>query len=814
MTALLSNKVHIIMIRKLTFLLLSALTLACESIETPQQEQQPQAPQTPAPKPADRTGVYFWPEQPDADGRCVVVFVAGKKSPLYNYTGQVYAHTGIADAQPWSHVQAAWNENTDKCRMVSAASLDSAAIVQLLDEAAYTRLKDRETISEDHKIWFLDISPSIREWYGTGDFPVKKIGVVIRNSDGSKKGVNADTFCKVTDQKYQFASGAKMPVPEGMEYGINYRADEVTLVLYEQDNDGKSYDYAYVVGDFSGWKPADEYRMLRDDASGCWWYTFTGVEPGREYRFQYYLGNEESAVRVQDPYSELIYDADNDKYISSSTYPDLWHAPVEVSGQVSTFHAGTVPYAWEIPDYRIEDKDDLIIYELLLRDFTANGSKEGNLELAMAKLDYLEALGVNAIELMPVQEFDGNDSWGYNPNGFFALDKAYGTREMYKKFIDECHKRGIAVIFDVVYNHATGACALTKMYWEGDATAANNPWFNVKARHPYNVYHDMNHESEFVRGFVKRNLIYLLDEYNIDGFRFDLTKGFTQKNTYGNVSAWSALDESRVAILKDYADAVWEHDQDAVVIFEHLSDNPEEKRLAEHGIKLWKKMNDQYGQTAMGYTSNSSFSGLYTGTSMPFGSLVGYMESHDEERLSYKQTQWGVDGVKGNLNMRMKRLALNAAFFLTVPGPKMIWQFSELGYDYSINYPSGTENDRTGKKPVKWEYFQDTDRKMLYDTYASLIAFRRSNPSFFDSDAVFAWKVGASDWSMRYIHCTDRNGKSFVVVGNFSTEQASVTCPMPSRGNWRSLDGQTEYQGVTEIALDLQAAEYRIFINY
>ena len=139
--------------------------------------------------------------------------------------------------------------------------------------------------------------------------------------------------------------------------------------------------------------------------------------------------------------------------------------------------------------------------------------------------------------------------------------------------------------------------------------------------------------------------------------------------------------------MKDYADAVWAHDADAVVIFEHLSDNSEEKILAEHGIKLWRKMCEPYGQTAMGYPSKSSFSGLYSGTSMPFGSLVGYMESHDEERLSYKQTQWGVSGVKDNLEMRMKRLALNAAFFFTVPGPKMIWQFGELGYDYSINYP-------------------------------------------------------------------------------------------------------------------------------
>jgi 1,4-alpha-glucan branching enzyme len=366
----------------------------------------------------------------------------------------------------------------------------------------------------------------------------------------------------------------------------------------------------------------------------------------------------------------------------------------------------------------------------------------------------------------------------------------------------------------VVYNHATGSCALAKMYWEGDATASNNPWFNVKAKHPYNVYHDINHESDFVRAFVKRNLKYLLEEFNIDGFRFDLTKGFTQNNTLGNETAWSRLDESRVAILKDYADAVWAYDKDAVVIFEHLSDNTEEKRLAEHGIKLWRKMSEPYGQTAMGYSSKSSFSNLYAGSNMPFGSLVGYMESHDEERLSYKQTKWGISEVKDNLSVRMKRLALNAAFFFTVPGPKMIWQFGELGYDYSINYPSGKESDRTGKKPVKWDYLDNPDRKMLYDTYASLITFRKDNPSFFDSDAAFEWKVGATDWSMRYIHCTDRDGRAFVVVGNFSTEDAQIVCPMPAECTWKTLDGQTVYENTATVTFMLPAAEYRLLVNY
>ena len=153
----------------------------------------------------------------------------------------------------------------------------------------------------------------------------------------------------------------------------------------------------------------------------------------------------------------------------------------------------------------------MVIYELLLRDFTQTGDLAG----AMSKLPYLKKMGVNAIELMPVQEFDGNDSWGYNPCFFFAMDKAYGTKKMYKEFIDACHKEGMAVILDVVYNHATGNHPFAKLYWEGDKTAACNPYFNVEAPHPFSVFHDFNHESELVRKFVKRNLQFLLNEYHL-----------------------------------------------------------------------------------------------------------------------------------------------------------------------------------------------------------------------------------------------------------------------------------------------------------
>lgn len=255
----------------------------------------------------------------------------------------------------------------------------------------------------------------------------------------------------------------------------------------------------------------------------------------------------------------------------------------------------------------MKDADKLVIYELLLRDFTASSDIHG----AMSKLSYLKEMGINAIELMPTQEFDGNDSWGYNPCYFFAMDKAYGTKKDYKDFIDACHQEGIAVILDVVYNHATGNFPHAKMYWNASAnkTASNNPFFNVDAPHPYSVFHDFNHENAWVRNYVKRNLQFLLEEYNLDGFRFDLTKGFTQKSS--TESSASNYDASRVAILKDYHAAIKEVKKDAFVILEHFCDSKEEKELAADGLHLWRNVNYAYCQSAMGWNEGSDFSAMY-----------------------------------------------------------------------------------------------------------------------------------------------------------------------------------------------------------
>lgn len=721
---------------------------------TPEPEPEPEPEPVEVPE-----GLSWIPEEPNADQELTIYFKAAASSALKGYTGEVYIHTGVVSEGTWLYVPAEWDENLEKCRM--------------------ERIEDNT--------WSIKLQPSVRQWFGSGETPVQKLGVVIRSADGTKKGVEEDLFIPVKDNVYTgFQPGEVKTgtMPQGLVEGINVvDASTVTLVLYDLDKNGQRKDYAHVVGDFNQWTLSnDEHsQMTRDEQAGCWWITLTGLEPGREYAFQYYVGMKgEDPIRLADAYTTKVLDPDNDQYIPASTYDESLTYPKGGRGIVATFNTQPEQYSWAVADFQMPSAESLLIYELHLRDFTETGDLEG----AMAKLPYLKELGINAIELMPVQEFDGNDSWGYNPCFFFALDKAYGTPRMYKKFIDACHQAGIAVLFDVVYNHATGSCPLAKLYWDSanNKTASNNPYFNVDAPHPYSVFHDFNHESPLVRKFIKRNLQYLLSEYHIDGFRFDLTKGFTQQSsteaTAGN------YDASRVAILKDYYEAIREVKEDAFVVLEHFCDTREETELAQAGLHLWRNMNNAYCQSGMGWEDQSAFTSLYEKEP----AWVGYMESHDEERVAYKQKTYGNYDFKTNLATRMDQLEVNAAFFLTVPGPKMVWQFGEMGYDVSIE-----ENERTGRKPLHWEYLEDADRKSVHDTYVHLAELRNAAPELFDATGPFTWKVAVTNWANgRILYSESVTGKKLMVMGNFTNAAINVSLPAEG-GDWTNyMTGETE----------------------
>ena len=272
-----------------------------------------------------------------------------------------------------------------------------------------------------------------------------------------------------------------------------------------------------------------------------------------------------------------------------------------------------------------------------MRDFV----NRHDFQTLMDTISYLKNLGINAIELMPINEFEGNESWGYNPAFHNALDKYYGTPDKFKEFVDKCHENGIAVIVDIVFNQAYSQSPLFKLYSQGSSPTANSPFLNIEAPHPYSVGYDFNHESEFTKNYVSQCIKYWLREYNIDGYRFDLTKGFTQNRS--TEATASNYDISRINILKNYHNVVQSTTPGAYTILEHFCENAEESELANAGMMVWANVNHDANEATMGWTGNglSNFSAKKRGwNDTRHDKHIAYMESHDEERLMYKNGQF------------------------------------------------------------------------------------------------------------------------------------------------------------------------------
>jgi 1,4-alpha-glucan branching enzyme len=570
----------------------------------------------------------------------------------------------------------------------------------------------------------------------------------------------------------------EQPLPAGMVDGINYHTDptKVTLSLFAPYK-----KFVYLLGDFNNWTVSAEYFMKRDSVNADsvrWWLTLSGLIPEKEYAFQYFIDDE---IRIADPYADKVLDPWNDPYISNDVYPNLIDYPTGKTTEiVSVLQTGQKDYEWEVENFNKPEPEKLVIYELLIRDFI----QKHNYKTLIDTLSYLKKLGVNAVELMPVNEFEGNSSWGYNPSFYFALDKYYGPKEDFKAFVDACHSQGIAVILDMVLNHSYGQSPLVRLYNEGlyGKPTVQNPWYNITSpNQTYSWGYDFDHEAEATRRLVDRVNKYWITEYKIDGFRFDFTKGFT--NTPGDGSRY---DASRINILKRMADAIWSVDENTYIILEHLSENAEEAVLANYGMMMWGNLNHSYNEAAMGWHKSgasygqSDFSwGYYksrSGWTKP--NLITYMESHDEERLMYKNKQYG--NSSGNYSIKdeataLQRQKLVGAFFFTLPGPKMIWQFGELGYDYCIDY-----NDRVGEKPIKWDYLSDENRNKLYRTWAALIQLRNENEVFTNGSSLVNLDLEKEVKTIKL----SGTGLNALIVGNFDVVQQDVNLSFVHAGKW------------------------------
>ncbi|WP_081810602.1 alpha-amylase family glycosyl hydrolase [Flavobacterium daejeonense] len=633
-------------------------------------------------------------------------------------------------------------------------------------------------------------------------------------------------------------------MPAGLEDGINYNPTDATKATLVLDAPGK--DFVYIAGSFNNWQPNSTYAMKKDPASGKFWLEIAGLTSETNYTYQYWvvdqtpLANSPTMVKIADPYSTLVLSPYDDSWIPATTYPNLPAYPAGQNFEVTVLKTGQTPYNWQVTNFSKPEKEKLVVYEVLVRDFDAYR----NFQDLINRMDYFKKLKINAIQLMPVMEFEGNESWGYNTSFHLALDKFYGTSDKFKELIDLCHQNGIAVILDVALNHAFGRNPMVRMWMndpDGDgfgSPTTENPYFNAVAKHSYNVGEDFNHQQARTQYYVKRVIKQWIQEYNIDGFRWDLTKGFTQNCTAADESCTNGYQQDRVDVLKSYADYSWSLDATHYSIFEHLGTDAEEQQWANYriaespskGIMLWGKMTNEYNELSMGYTANiARMNSANRGFTK--NRLMGYAESHDEERLMYKNLQYGnsanvAHNVK-NLNTALSRMSAIGAVSLLVPGPKMIWHFGELGFENSIftcdNGTVNTDSDTTSgdcklatKPQPQWanNWLVNDNRYKIYSDWARMIKLKTE-------EAVFSGTVTMENSSSltKNIKITDaalpaNSLKDVIILANFDVTTQNVATGFPYPGEWYNLmDNSVWNVSNVNDPIAIPAGQFRIYGN-
>ena len=687
-------------------------------------------------------------------GAVTIVFDATKGNGGMIGATKCYAHTGLITAAStsdtdWKNVIGSWRGTTQP-----------------------------QLTSLGNNKWQLDI-PNIFTFYGVPETTdIKKLAFVFHDGPGGNKegkAASGDIFVvlgeKTEGDIWEAVEGVTAITksrPSGLKQGITYGADgtSVTLCTYAASRT-ESAKRVFLLGDMTDWKLSKDYQLYKD--GNYFWITLTGLTKGKEYRFQYAVERADG-VRKQicDLYSEKVLHPD-DKWEPKTADPTLISYPTKGAdgGYVTVIQPGKADYNWSSAtlNFKRPNKNNLIIYETWVLDYTTTRTFKG----LMDRLDYIQNLGVNAIELMPITEFEGNQSWGYNPTLYFAMDKSYGKAEDMKAFVDACHQRGIAVILDMVFNHTTGQNPMAKLYpWTSSSPTETelrfNPWFNVstEVKHDNNDYgEDWNHGFEPAHEMFTRALQYWLKEYKVDGYRLDLSHGICGRNTY------DAVEE-----LTDYYNkGVKAVSSDAYMILEHWGSrmNNDRPKLISAGMLCWANTNNAYCQTAMGWLKDGDSFGDANNDG-----YVSYCESHDEERMQYKAKTYGNGDLQTNEAARLGRVAENVAFNVLLNGSHMLWQFEEIGYDISID-----QNGRTGTKPNPKTkgYFTQAERVDAFTKSAQVITLRTQlMPSVFEGNPT------ASSISSGKALRTIQWGNNVFAVANFGVE-GNQAVSMPS-GTW------------------------------
>lgn len=453
-------------------------------------------------------------------------------------------------------------------------------------------------------------------------------------------------------------------------------------------------------------------------------------------------------------------------------------------------------YVWQHDDKPLPQNHELVIYEMHVADFTGgevDADKRGKYLDAIEKLDYLRELGINAIELMPVNEYPGDYDWGYKVRHFFATETSYGSTADLKRFVDECHARGIRVIIDGIYNHTDEECPLLLIdrdYWyyhnkhyPEDPANYWGPEFN------YDNY-DENLDVKPAWKFVGDVVRFWTQEYHIDGIRYDAVRQLAnyefldwlahqaKKNTapkpFYNI-AEHIPDTSKVTAPEGPMDACW-HESFRYFVVPHICGEAFEP----------EKLKEVLDPRQQNYTTAIN--------------VVNYLATHDRQRLFRELGDRGIFDAAA-----FRRAKLAAAILMTAMGIPMIWMGEEFG-EHKRKSESVTQ-----PKKIAWPLLERQENHDLFEYYKSLIALRQQHPAVQSDNIEFFHENGKAK-VFAYVRWNDA-GDRVVVIANFSDQDLAgyqVTA-FPAAGKWYDWLSNSEFEaGKDSLVIDLPQYEAKV----
>jgi 1,4-alpha-glucan branching enzyme len=463
-------------------------------------------------------------------------------------------------------------------------------------------------------------------------------------------------------------------------------------------------------------------------------------------------------------------------------------------------------YVWQHDDTPLPENHELVIYEMHVADFTGGevGSyKRGKYVDAIEKLDYLSELGINAIELMPVNEYPGDYNWGYKVRHYFATESSYGSTEDLKRFIDECHARGIRVFVDGIYNHTDEECPLLQIdrnYWYYEhmhyPEDPNNYWGPELNYDNYDEKLDVKPAWKYVGDVVR----FWVQEYHIDGIRFDAVRQLAnneflnwlatqaKKNTapkpFYNI-AEHIPDTSTITTPEGPLDACW-HESFRYFVIPHICGEKFEP----------EKLKEVLDPRRQGYGAAIN--------------VINYLATHDREHLL---RELGDRLRRGSAERGIfdedafRRAKLGAVLLITAMGIPMLWMGEEFG-----EHKRKSETVTQPKK-IAWPLLERDQNRDLFEYYKKLIALRKQNPAL-QSDNIDFVHENVDAKVLAYLRWNEE-GSRVVVVANFSDQNLSgYHIPhFPCAGTWHEWTGNYHVEaGEDGIMIDIEPYQAKVFV--